>query len=137
MYFPITKTCLDGVFKFSMVVEKVLNSSVVKTYGATSFSIFPSLRRFVIDHKCSLIPLCCKSHLTFTLSFSPITIFRIFFVKFCSQCITSNLNQIKSSCTNHKHLQHFKTIVDYSPHRIDINFAKVGLNITQHVSHEP
>jgi hypothetical protein len=42
MYFPIIETCLDGVFKFSMVVEKVSNSTVVKTYGAIGFNIFLS-----------------------------------------------------------------------------------------------
>lgn len=124
MYFPIIETCLDGVFKFSMVVEKVSNSTVVKTYGGIGFNIFLSFWGFVVNHKCNLIPLCCKSCLTFTLRFSPITIFKIFFVNFCSQCITSNVNQIKSSFTNHKHVQHFKTIVDYSPHRVDINLPR-------------
>ncbi len=123
MYFPITETCFDGAFKFSMVM-KSFKFSCCQTYGAIGFSIFSSLQGFFVNHKCSIILLCCKLRLTFTLSFSPITIFKIFFLKFCSQCITSNVNQIKSSCTNHKHAQHFKTIVHYSPHRVDINLPR-------------
>lgn len=68
MCFLNAKTCPHGVFTFFMVITKESNLVVVKTYGATSFNIFPPLQRLLVNHKCGLTALCCKSHLIFTLS---------------------------------------------------------------------
>jgi hypothetical protein len=90
-----------------MVITKESDLVVVKTYGATSFNIFPPLQRLLVNHKCGLMALRCKSHLIFTLSFALVTIFNIFLSKFCSQCITSMVNQIKTSYINHNtHILH-------------------------------
>ncbi len=81
---PLLEHVLMVFSNSQMVVEKVSNLVAIKTYGTIGFSIFPSLQRFIVNHKWGLIPLRCKSCLIFTLSFSLVTAFIIFFVKFCS-----------------------------------------------------
>jgi hypothetical protein len=74
MYYAIANTWPNVVFKFSMKKTKVLNSNVVKTYGATGFSIFPPLLGLAINHRCGLMPLHYKSRHIFIMSFSPIIV---------------------------------------------------------------
>ena len=64
--------------KTSMALANVSNSSLVSTYGAAGFSILPDFLGCGVSHKCLLMPLRCKSRLTFTVSFSPVTVFKIF-----------------------------------------------------------
>ncbi len=95
MYYAIVETWLDGVFKFSTIITKLSNSTFVKTYGAISFNIFQPLLGLAINNKCGLMPLHCKSHRTFTFSFSFVMVLKMFFAKLCSQCIAFNVFQMK------------------------------------------
>jgi hypothetical protein len=61
MCFFIVKTCPHGVFTFFLVITEESNLVVVKTYGTTNFNIFPPLQKLLVNQKCGLIALCCKS----------------------------------------------------------------------------
>jgi hypothetical protein len=70
----------------------------VSTYNACGFIIFPPLPECTVSQRCFRMFLLRKSLLTFTVSFFPEIVFKKFFAKFISQCITSKVYLISSFC---------------------------------------
>jgi hypothetical protein len=92
-----------GIFNDSIVSANCSNSVGVNTYDASGFISLPPLLLCAVSHKCLRMFRLCISLLTFTVSLIPEIVFRKFFTKFISQCITSNVYRI-SSFRKQKHL---------------------------------
>jgi hypothetical protein len=101
---PAPQTTLPvGIFSDSIVSANCSNSAGVNTYDAYGFISLPPLLLCAVNHKCLRMFRLCISLLTFTISLIPEIVFKKFFAKFISQCITSNVYRISSFCKQ-KHL---------------------------------
>jgi hypothetical protein len=83
--------------RHSNICTKTLKSRSERTYGAAGFNIFPPLLGLATSHRCFRIPFRCKSRLIFMVSFFPIIVFKKFFARFISKCITSRVQQTSRS----------------------------------------
>jgi hypothetical protein len=88
--------------RHSNICTKTLKSRSERTYGAAGFNIFPPLLGLATSHRCFRIPFRCKSRLIFMVSFFPIIVFKKFFARFISKCITSRVQQTSRCCHTHR-----------------------------------